>query len=777
MTKKILSAVVILFIFGMYSCKPPKHETFTIGEKSFLLNGQPYVIRSGEMHFMRIPEHYWRHRLKMAKAMGLNTVCAYMFWNAHESNPGEFDFSGNRNVAEFCRIAQEEGLYVILRPGPYSCAEWEFGGFPWWLLKKEDIRVRTRDPYYMERAKNYLNEVGKQLAPLQITNGGPIIMVQVENEYGSYGNDTIYMGEIRDALVEAGFEVPLFACDGPSQMKNDKRSDLFSVVNFGGNPEPAFAALRKLQKKGPLMCGEYYPGWFDSWGKPHHTGNSGKIVEELKWMLDHDASFSIYMAHGGTSFGLWSGANAPPFLPQCSSYDYDAPISEAGWETPKFDAIRKLFSNYLQPGENIPEIPEKNPVISIPSFKLTEIAPVFDNLPEAVTSESPKNMEQYDQGYGCINYRTELKPSSSPLTLHIDEVHDFAVIMIDGKKIGTIDRRKTNNRIKIPPHTGEAQLDIFIEAMGRVNYGGYIHDRKGITKKVELLKNNKPVEELKNWSVYLLPLSSDAAPSGLNFMKENKSKGLPAFYRGTFNLNATGDCFLDVSTWGKGLVWVNGKGLGRFWNIGPTQTMYLPGPWLKEGENEIIILDITGPEKQIVKGLTMPVLDELHVPEVVKHRKKTQKLDLSNERPLFEITFKPGKDLQAIHFSKTMARYFCFEILSSQKDDPFTTIAEIYLLDEQGKKLSRKKWKVLFADSEEVEGNDGNATNVFDLQPTTFWHTEWSNSAPGHPHYLVIDIGENQTISGLEYLPRQDSPNGRIKDFKFYLKKTPFKGI
>ena len=216
MTKRALSAVLILIITGMFSCKSPSHETFIIGQKSFLLNDQPYVIRSGEMHFMRIPEQYWRHRLKMAKAMGLNTVCAYMFWNAHEEKPGEFNFSGNRDVAKFCRIAQEEGLYVILRPGPYSCAEWEFGGFPWWLLKKEDIQVRTRDPYYMEKAKNYLYEVSKQLAPLQITHGGPILMVQVENEYGSYGSDTVYIGEIRDALVDAGFDVPFFACDGPS---------------------------------------------------------------------------------------------------------------------------------------------------------------------------------------------------------------------------------------------------------------------------------------------------------------------------------------------------------------------------------------------------------------------------------------------------------------------------------------------------------------------------------------------------------------------------------
>ena len=608
----------MLLLLFVSSCQSQHDKgSFVIGESSFLLNGKPYVVRSGEMHFMRIPEAYWEHRLKMAKAMGLNTVCAYMFWNAHEEKPDEFNFSGRRDVAKFCRLAQKEGLYVILRPGPYSCAEWEFGGFPWWLLKKKDLQLRTRDPYYIERAKKYLIEVGKQLAPLQITKGGPIIMVQVENEYGSYGHDTVYMGMIRDILKEAGFEVPLFACDGPSQMVNDKRSDLFSVVNFGGNPEGAFKALRKLQPKGPLMCGEYYPGWFDSWGKPHHTGETAPIIKNLKWMLDHKASFSIYMAHGGTSFGLWSGANCPPYSPQTSSYDYDAPISEPGWETEKYDAIRQLFSKYLQKGEKIPEIPPKNPVITIPVFQVTEMAPVFDNLTGGINDNTPKNMEEYDEGYGCIVYRTSLSASKTARKLHLDEVHDYAVILLDGKRIATIDRRKTNNMVYIPAHEKPAQLDIFVEAMGRVNYGRYIHDRKGITRKVEFIDEDGNTEDVKNWTVFPLPLSSDRAPSGFSYGKVGKTD-LPAFYRATFTLDKTGDVFLDMRKWNKGLVWVNGHGLGRFWNIGPTQTMYLPGPWLKKGENEVIILDVNGPEEPVLQGLDHPILNELHVPGVVR---------------------------------------------------------------------------------------------------------------------------------------------------------------
>ena len=386
--KKIIAVLALFLIVGKAVSQdlpangqsPVLATNFKIGENDFLLNGKPYVIRCGEMHFARIPKEYWVHRLKMAKAMGLNTVCAYLFWNMHEPQPGQFNWSGMADAAEFCKLAQKEGLYVILRPGPYACAEWEFGGFPWWLLKKKDIKLRTQDSYYLERCRIYLNQVGKILAPLQVTNGGPIIMTQVENEYGSYGNDKEYIGKIRDYLVEAGFKVPLFTCDGPSQLKNDVRDDIFSVVNFGGNPESGFKALRDIRPKGPLMCGEYYPGWFDSWGTKHHTGSTANVVKEIGYMLDHKASFSIYMAHGGTTFGQWTGANSPPYLPQTSSYDYDAPISEAGWDTEKFYALRKLIFRIFTGRRNDTSSTGKKSVIQIPAFSTTEIAPLFSNL-------------------------------------------------------------------------------------------------------------------------------------------------------------------------------------------------------------------------------------------------------------------------------------------------------------------------------------------------------------------------------------------------------------
>lgn len=769
----LLPIIALLSLQGTPLVFPAAGSTFSIGDSDFLLDGKPYLIRCGEMHFARIPREYWGHRLRMARAMGLNTVCAYLFWNVHEPERGRFNFSRDADVAEFCRLAQSEGLKVILRPGPYSCAEWDFGGFPYWLLQGPEVKLRTRDTRYLQACRQYLRAVGGQLASLQATRGGPIIMVQVENEYGSYGNDRDYIGVLRDYLKEAGFEVPLFTCDGPSQLKNDTRPDLFCVVNFGGDPEGNFKALRAIRAQGPLMCGEYYPGWFDSWGKAHHTGDSAHIVSEIGWMLEHNASFSIYMVHGGTSFGFTAGANCPPFAPQVTSYDYDAPISEAGWDTPKFHALRELFLKHLAPGEKLPEVPATQAVIKIDPTTLNEFSPLSENLPPPLKVERPQCMEMCGQSHGCALYRTTL-PAGDAALLRLVELHDYALVFLDGKKVATLDRRRNQNSVQLPSRASAETLDLLIDTFGHVNYGSYLYDRKGITERVELVAGPKTTA-LTGWEIFNLPLDGSSL-SGIKF--EKGSTEMPAFYRAGFDIPHAGDTFLDFSTWGKGVAWINGHNLGRFWSIGPQQTLYCPGPWLKPGRNELIVFELNGTTNHSIAGLTTPILNQVSEGAlIVKHRKRGETLSLSGVQPVVTGTFPPGKEWQAVRFQPVKGRYFCLEALNSQSGDAFTTCAELYLAGAEGQDLPRDAWRVVYADSEEVEGDDGRADNVFDLQPTTCWHTEWEAAQPAHPHQLVLDLGSEQTVAGLRYLPRQDSPNGRIKDYRIYLGAVPFAGI
>jgi beta-galactosidase len=747
---------------------PAPAHTFAIGTNDFLLDGHRLQIRCGEIHAARVPMEYWRHRLQMAKAMGLNTVCAYLFWNLHEPKPGEYVWTGQADDAEFCRIAQEEGLWVILRPGPYACAEWEMGGTPWWLLKEDGIKLRTRDPRYINAVKSYLQEVGRVLGPLQITHGGPIIMAQVENEYGFYGKDTGYMDDIRKALIDAGFNVPLFECNPPDVMKNGMLTNLFQAGNFGSDVAKNFAKVRKIQPVGPLICSEFYPGWFDTWGQPHHLGKPENYLPNLKRMLDMDASFSIYMAHGGTTFGLWSGCDRP-FKPDTSSYDYDAPISEAGWATPKYFATRELFSKYLLPGETLPEPPAANPVIRFAPVTLTEIAPVFDNLPAAVADATPRSMEKYDQGYGCILYRTTI-PAGAAATLEAAAIHDFGFVFLDGKRLGVLDRRSASAKISLPARPAAAQLDILVEPMGRINFGPEMVDPKGLIAPVKL-----GGEVLKGWEIFNLPLD-DKMLTGLKFSRrgnETKSEigNSPAFWRGTFTLEKAGDTFLDLSGWGKGVVWVNGRCLARFWNIGPSQTAYAPGCWLRAGKNEIVILDLTGPENPMVAGLEKPVLNALH-PEkdFAQVHRPPVKLNLAAVTPVHTGTFAPGADTQEIKFAAAATgKFFCLESLNAQDGNAYAAVAELDLLDPAGKPISHNGWTIAYVDSEERAGEDGSAENAIDGQTANFWHTEWKNAAPGQPHQLILNLGQPQVISGFRYVPRQGESTGRIKDYRIFI--------
>ncbi|MFO0839710.1 MAG: beta-galactosidase [Phycisphaerae bacterium] len=815
-------AIAVLLTQSAIAQETARH-TFVIGDTDFLLDGKPLVIRSGEMHAARIPHEYWRHRLRMVRAMGCNAVCAYLFWNQHEPKPGKFDFTGQADAAEYCRIAQQEGLWVILRPGPYACAEWDFGGFPYWLLKTPDLKLRTRDPRFLEPATRYIRRVGQELAPLQITRGGPILMVQVENEYGSYGDDKEYIGLLRDALRGAGFDVPLFTCDGPSLLKNDVRDDLFCVVNFGGDPTGAFEALRAIRPKGPLMCGEYYPGWFDSWGKPHHTGDPKRVVADLAYMLENRQSFSIYMVHGGTSFGFSAGANSPPFRPQTTSYDYDAPIDEAGRATPKFHAIRELFSKHLTPGETLPQVPTPPmPIIAIPEIRLTHCSPLFANTGESRPADpnrerqrpaskgngdrmaqqppsqpvggvrgpddatpvagargsdsgaAPKTMEALDQPYGMLLYRTQLAAGPAG-QLRVTQAHDIATAFLDGQRVGAIDRRwPRQGVIDLCAREQPQRLDILVEAFGRVNYGPHIFDNKGLTQRVEIVADGA-VREIADWQVFGLPLDA-AHLARLQFAETHALIGAPAFYRGEFDLSEIGDTFLDLRRWPRGMVWVNSRNLGRYWNIGPQQTLYLPGCWLNRGKNEIVVLDAAGQADTLaIAGLREPILDELH-PEANAPRplrQPGQSVDLRGVAPIHEGAWPASDECQQANFAATRGRYVIFETLSSQRGDAFASCAELRVLDDAGTEVPPDACKVIFADSEELDAEDGAATNVLDNDPATIWHTQWETKPPPHPHVLVIDLGQERLVSGIRYLPRRASPNGRVREFRVYLSSTP----
>jgi beta-galactosidase len=432
-------------------------------------------------------------------------------------------------------------------------------------------------------------------------------MVQVENEYGSYGTDTVYMGKIRDQLRDAGFTVPFFTCDGPAQLKNDTRSDIFAAVNFGSDPEGGFSALRAVRPTGPLMVSEYYPGWFDSWGGTHMTGTADKVVKDITYMLDHQASFSIYMVHGGTSFGLWAGANSDPYLPETSSYDYDAPISENGLATPKYYQLRALLQKYLQPGEKLPAVPASIPVQTLAPFYCSEVAPVLDQQTRFIKRDTVLNMESAGEGYGDILYETML-PAGDTATLDVTEIHDYALVYLDDKFIGKLDRRKGEHLLHLPQRTGmENRLRIFVEAMGRVNWGPAMIDRKGLAGAVSLTDRGVTTR-LSNWRLYTFPLGEGSPSLVYQPVLDTVDLNQPALYRAAFTTHSQADVFLDLSRFNKGLVWVNGHCLGRYWNIGPTQTMYLPGVWLKNGRNEVVVMDLYKPSSLLLQGLEKPVL-------------------------------------------------------------------------------------------------------------------------------------------------------------------------
>ena len=747
-------------------------QTFEVGQKTFLLNGQPFVVKAAEMHYPRIPRPYWEHRIQMCKALGMNTVCIYVFWNIHEQREGAFDFTDNNDVAAFCRLAQKNGMYVIVRPGPYVCAEWEMGGLPWWLLKKKDIRLREQDPYFMERVKLFEQKVGEQLAPLTIQNGGPIIMVQVENEYGSYGEDKPYIREIRDCLRGVyGNELALFQCDWSSNFEKNGLDDLVWTMNFGtgANIDQQFRRLGELRPDAPKMCSEFWSGWFDKWGAQHETRPAKDMVDGMDEMLSKGISFSLYMTHGGTSFGHWAGANSPGFAPDVTSYDYDAPINEYGQATQKYWELRQMMQKYSN--QKLPTVPKPAaPIITIPRFELTEFVPLLqaDGKEE---SGAVRTFEEMDMGWGTMFYTTRL-PEIKTKSILTADVHDYGQVFIDGKYIGKIDRVKNEKSLTLPPVRKDAELAIIVEGMGRINFGRAIKDFKGIIGEVTIsteYENMETTWKPLHWSNIAIPddyniavkaLALKPLPAGQDILKSG-------YHRGYFIIKKVGDTFLNFEKWGKGQVWVNGHAMGRFWSIGPQQTLFIPGCWLKKGKNEIIVLDIIGPKEPIVWGQAEPELNKLQLEKTNKHNNIGDKPDLNSATPVATGFFKSGNGWQTVRLAApAKGRYLAIEYLSTQKANDRVAIAELYLQDGDGHRLSREPWTTKYADSEEEDGNH-TGDKVFDLQESTYWQTEKGSALP---HLLVIDLGSEQTVSALEYLPRaeQNAP-GSIKDFRIFI--------
>ena len=779
--KKIIASIILAFC--VFTTSQAQTGTFEAGKGTFLLNGKPFIVKAAEIHYPRIPQPYWEHRIKMCKALGMNTVCIYIFWNIHEQREGQFDFTGNNDVAEFCRIAQKNGMYVIVRPGPYVCAEWEMGGLPWWLLKKKDIKLREQDPYFMERVRIFEQKVGEQLAPLTIQNGGPIIMVQVENEYGSYGEDKPYVSAVRDIVRQSGFnKVALFQCDWSSNFEKNGLDDLVWTMNFGtgANIDDQFKRLKQLRPDAPLMCSEFWSGWFDKWGGKHETRSAKAMVEGISQMLERGISFSLYMTHGGTSFGHWAGANSPGFSPDVTSYDYDAPINEYGQATDKYFELQNLLRQYSD--KKLPKLPKDMPIVTVPKFSFTEYAPLFENLPQPVQTKELKTMEEFDQGWGSIIYTTNLPELKGQSKLTIKDGHDYVQVFVDGKYVGALDRRMGDKEIVLPSCKQGARLDLFVEAMGRINFGRAIKDFKGIVGDVVLTftaAGHEFTGKLSGWNNYLIPDEYEfykqqpfktLADSKL---RDNKGQRVPGVYKAKFNLEKTGDTFLDFEHFGKGLVYVNGHGVGRIWEVGPQQTLYVPGCWLNKGENEVLVFDVIGPDMAVSEGLDKPVIDRLKNAEPPIHRKDGESLSLNGEKPVKAGAFNPGNGWQEVRFDQPVSgRYVCLEALNAHDGKSQACIAELYLLDESGERLSREPWKVYYADSEEITKGNCAADKIYDLQESTYWSTV---EGVQFPHQVVIDLGKAHTLTALQYLPRMESTvPGGIKDFKIYVKKEPF---
>lgn len=585
-----------------------------IKNKKFYMDSKPFDIYSGAMHYFRTVPEYWEDRLTKLKAAGFNTVETYVCWNLHEKKTGEFDFSGILDIEKYLEIAQKVGLYAIVRPGPYICAEWDFGGLPAWLLKDKNMQIRCMYPDYLKCVERFYKELLARLVPHLESHGGNIIAMQVENEYGSYGNDKDYLRYVEKLTRDCGVDCLLFTSDGNTNnmISGGSLPDIYKVLNFGSRSRTAFNVLKGFENDGPNMCGEFWCGWFDHWRDKHHTRNSLEIVNEIKGFIDNGASFNMYMFHGGTNFGFTAGANhnqGHGYEPTVTSYDYCAMLTEWGDYTPAYHAVRKLLCE--KQGIEPPELPESPKLQSIGKVELTEAASLFenlDNIGEKHHVPVPEGMEYFGQNFGLIYYETTLKGKYNASPMYVKNVHDFADVYFDGEKKTSIDRtlytvegkttlkdvifkkkKGESSPFLMPALSGERKIGVLVDTMGRVNYGENMLDRKGISD-IYL-----GIQRLMNYDVWTLPLDN------LDKLKYSSSvkKDEPVFLKGSFKTDSKADCFVHLDGFNRGCVYINGFNLGRFWKVGPQKSLYIPGTLLKD-ENEIIVFNIGGYSKPTV---------------------------------------------------------------------------------------------------------------------------------------------------------------------------------
>ncbi|MFE0464331.1 beta-galactosidase [Kitasatospora sp. NPDC058965] len=693
--------------------------SFTPDGSGFLLDGAPFQIRSGELHPARIPVEYWQHRIRMAKAMGLNTVSAYVMWNYVEESPGVFDFTTDRrDIVSFLKLCQQEGMWVLLRPGPYVCGEWDLGGIPPYLLQYPYIKLRVKtadDPHYMAAVTRYYGRLVPLIEPLMIDNGGPVLMVQVENEYGSYGSDAAYLEEIRQLWLAGGVHGPFYTQDGIGQVAANHTVVTGGAIGLSGGDAASIAQARSDYPTVPAMAGEVYPGWLTHWGDSTFQGQGTDISGTLRGLMAAKLSFNLYMLHGGTSFGFTAGANADDssgnYQPDITSYDYAAPVTEQGRATDAYTRYRTLIAGYLTSPP--PAVPDPVPTLARAGgldLMPARHASLWDNLPAplpAARTVDPQPMESYGQNSGLILYSRRLTGyTGGPLAVRW--VHDYATVFLDGHYAGGLYRQTlpaavtaalniatANNPLTLGTSgvSGSPQLDILVEGLGRTNYGHALVDRKGILETVTV-NGSAP---LTGWTTTSLPLD-DAFVAGLQpTVTDPHRPGI--FFRAQVRIDTPADTYLDLSHWTKGVVWVNGRNLGRYWNIGPQQRLYCPAPWLRAGLNEVIVLD-------------------LH---------QTDPLPLTLQSTLAG----PAVGSPAI---------------------------------------GPAGWRLVYVDSQETAAENGAAGNAFDGNPATFWHTQWSALNAPLPHEIQLDLGARYAVDSFSYLPRQDgSANGRIGRYEIYV--------